>query len=107
MRPIPTKLREEMSNDPFYMKCCLAHLGGCQGRIEWHHSIIYAGRQLNEKWAILPACQYHHRSVAHFNFKFIQIALNRATDEELLSISKAENYIDLRKRLNENNGKRN
>ena len=34
--------------------------GNCQGRIEWHHVWIYAGRQINEPWAILGACHGHH-----------------------------------------------
>jgi hypothetical protein len=61
MRPIPPKLREEMAEDQWYKSCCLSYLGGCEGKIDWHHHLIYAGRQVNEKFAILPLCQVHHK----------------------------------------------
>lgn len=35
----------------------------CEGRIEWHHAWIYAGKQINEEWAIVPACHFHHSMV--------------------------------------------
>jgi len=64
MRPIPKELRKEIAQDPF-MKTCIYHDLGkqneCKGRIEWEHAFIYAGRQINEKWAIVPVCYYHHR----------------------------------------------
>lgn len=100
MRQIPKQLKEEMANDKYYEKCCLSHLGGCIGRIEWHHSIIYAGKQLNEKFAILPACKYHHTNVSTFNDNFLHIALQRATDDELRAISKAIPYLKLKETLN-------
>lgn len=62
MRPIPEKLKDEMASDPFYSRCCLLWIGGCSyGKIEWHHNEIYAGRQTNEKEAILPLCVAHHK----------------------------------------------
>lgn len=102
MRPIPPRLRAEMADDPYYTKCCLANLGGCSGKIEWHHVIIWKGRQLNEKWAIVPACQYHHRRAELRPEKdlFLLEALNRAKDEELTVISRAINYMHLKSRLN-------
>jgi len=40
MMPIPSKLRKELSEDPYYSVC--ARLGSdCQGRITWEHSYIY------------------------------------------------------------------
>lgn len=89
-----------MAADPYYKKCCLAHYGTCLGRIEWHHSLIYGGRQVQQKFAILPACHFHHASVAYFNDEFVRVALNRATDEELRGISKAIDYLKERERLN-------
>lgn len=89
-----------MAADPYYKKCCLAYTGTCLGRIEWHHSLIYGGRQIQKKFAILPACQFHHVNVSHYNDDFVRVALNRATDEELRSITKAIDYFELRERLN-------
>lgn len=59
MHPIPLKLRAEMAADPFMLKCI--HGSGCSGRVEWEHSFLYAGHQIQEAWAIVPCCTYHHR----------------------------------------------
>lgn len=32
----------------------------CSGRITWEHVWIYAGKQINEEWAIIALCEYHH-----------------------------------------------
>lgn len=64
MRPIPLKLKEQMSCDPFMKRCIHADAGRfaeCDGRIEWEHAHVYKGRQINEKWAIVPVCERHHR----------------------------------------------
>lgn len=63
MRPIPLKLRKELAAEPYMQVCALHFLGGCSRKIEWHHVWIYAGRQVNERWAILPACNFHHENV--------------------------------------------
>ena len=94
-----------MQADTYYQKCSRRGDGGCGGRITWEHAIIFAGRQLNEKWAIIPLCEYHHavnmyQDGGNLNKeKNIYIALERATDDELQAISKATNYIELRDRL--------
>lgn len=106
MRKIPIRLRDEMANDPYYQKCARRDEGNCGGRITWEHAIIHAGKQLNEKWAILPICEYHHgvgmyQDRGNLNKeKHIWLALCRATDDELRAISKAINYLELRERLN-------
>lgn len=95
-----------MANDPYYKKCCRAGDGTCGGRITWEHVIIFASKQLNERWCIIPLCERHH-AVNNYQDngdlnkrKNIWIALNRATDQELLSISKAVNYIQQREYYN-------
>jgi len=106
MRAIPPKLKKEMQEDPYYKVCARKAHGNCGGRITWEHTIIYKGKQLNEKWAIIPLCEYHH-AVNNYQDRGdldknenIRIALNRATDEELVKISRAIDYIALRERLN-------
>lgn len=86
MRKIPPALREEMSNDPFYKKCCL----GGDGKIEWHHNLIYAGRQVNEKWCILPLSEGLHRIADRKDIKeqLDTIMINRATPEDLAKYPK-------------------
>lgn len=100
MKPIPLKLRNEIASNPYMKKCCLC--GTSSGKIDWHHQIIYAGSQLNEKWAILPLCEICHDSARNSKVKekLNWIALNRATKEELSRISKAIDYIKERDRLN-------
>ena len=82
MRPIPQKLRKEIADDPF-MWVCIRKNEDCAGRITWEHAFIYAGKQVNEKWAIVPLCYYHHLGKGldkRFNQK---VALSRATPEDL------------------------
>ena len=73
----------------------------------WEHAIIYAGRQLDEAWAIVILCEYHH-AVNNFQDggdlqkeKNVWLAINQATDEELRAVSKSIDYIVLKERLND------
>lgn len=94
MNNIPQRLRKEMAADPYYEKC--ARFGDdCEGRITWEHSLIYAGRQIQEKWAIIPLCVWHHLDKGMIKWINEYIALSRASDEELHKYSKA---IDLLKK---------
>lgn len=78
MRPIPPKLRQEMADDIYYKTCARAD-EDCEGRITWEHAFIYAGKQINEKWAIIPLCVYHHLGDGLDKRKNEAIALARAT----------------------------
>ena len=70
-------------SDPYYNKCARLKDGYCDGRITWEHSHIYAGRQIQEKWAIIPLCVYHHLGNG-LNKELNQwIALNRIDLNEL------------------------
>lgn len=98
MRKIPLNLLQAILADPYYKVCVRHKERRCRGRITLEHAIIYAGTQLNEKWAILPVCAYHH-AVDEFQDRgdldkeyHHWVALNRATPDELLRISKAINY---------------
>jgi len=98
LKPIPSSLREEMSNDDFYKVCCIT--GRSDERIEWHHNLTYAGSRVNEKFCILHLLQSVHRDIVKYKEKCDWIMLNRASDEELLKYSKAINYVEWRDRLN-------
>lgn len=89
MNNIPKKLREEMAEDP-YMKICARENQDCSGRITWEHAIIYAGRQIQERWAIIPLCEYHHLGKGLNKRINRQIAFNRAMEEDLKKYSKIE-----------------
>ena len=45
MRPIPKKMREEISKDPFMKKC--VYTGDTQN-VSWEHCWIYAGKARTE-----------------------------------------------------------
>lgn len=87
MRPIPKKLREALARDPFMKRCIHA---GCVEPPEWEHALIYAGKQINEYWAIVPVCTYHHRG-AGLNKRYNQHrALQRATTEDFAKYPKQD-----------------
>jgi len=79
--PIPLKLREELSKDPFMQVCIMPGCGS--KKVEWHHPFLYMGKRLNARWSIVPACYKHHRG-GHLDMDYTRyVALQRATDEEL------------------------
>lgn len=106
MNHIPKSLNEDLNLDPFYWKCCLRFLGGCEGRIERHHALIYAGKQYQAKFCILPSCNAHHEIARRSDIKelFDWILLNRASDEEIAKISEKIDYVAQRDRLNKKYG---
>jgi len=107
MRPISASVKAKLDEEP---DICLLKDENCSGRITREHTLIYAGRQIDEVWAIIKICAWHH-SVDEFQDsgglnkeRNVWVALNRATDEELLKYSKAVDYIAMRKRLNQKYG---
>jgi|TARA_R100001530_G_scaffold21901_2_gene17999 hypothetical protein len=89
MRKIPPDLLKQILNDPYYKKCIRHKEKACEGRITLEHTFIYAGRQINEKWSIVPLCAKHHevdqfQDAGTMDKEYGQyIALTRATDEDL------------------------
>lgn len=104
MRKISPEVKAKLLEEP--QVCARLGDGECKGRITWEHAIIYAGRQLDEVWAIIKLCEYHHAVNTYQDMgalnktKNIWIALNRATDEELKAISKAVDWVRQREYLN-------
>lgn len=100
--------RSNMAMNPFYEQCAMTGILGhfCGGGLTWEHAIIFAGKKIQKPWAIIPLCDKAHATGEFQDAGTIEkelnvwIALNMATDEELLEISKAENYIQKRTRLN-------
>lgn len=88
MRPIPKKMRDEIEKSGRNKFCALRGRGYglCSAYIQWHHIWIYAGSQINEPWAILGACEYHHRMVEKdpmIKETFEKISLTKASDKDL------------------------
>lgn len=96
MRPIPLPLRKIISEDPYYRICARWKDGSCNGRITIEHALIYGGRQVNEIWALIPLCWYHHLGDGLEKLKNQFIALSRATAEDL---KKYPTFIQLKKYL--------
>jgi protein involved in ribonucleotide reduction len=88
MRKIQEKLKQQLLSDDYYKKCARKDIH-CKGRITWEHAFIYAGKQINEKWAIIPLCEWHHGIGQHQNINGLDkrinqhIALERATEADL------------------------
>lgn len=108
MAKIPEKLRLDMQDDPYYYKCSRNDLLNdhiCQAnplngqRIEWEHAFQYANNQIQEYWAIIPLCWWAHSGPGMVKEINHWIALNRASDEDLLKYPRAE-FISMRERLN-------
>lgn len=110
-------LRTEVGQDPEYTRCALKNIllstiGPCGGRVTREHAIIFAGKKVQEKWAIIPCCAAHH-GVDQYQDAPTQarkeirvwVALNRATDEEIQSVSKVENYSRRKAFLNQKYGR--
>lgn len=82
MRQIPHKLRSVLSSKDEYGKCAREVEGACSGRITWEHAIIYAGKQVQEEWAIIPLCWYHHLGQGLDKRWNILYAMERATQKD-------------------------
>lgn len=102
MRPIPASLKREMENDPFYKRCCIT--GTTSGKIDWHHNLIFGGKQVNEKFCILPLSKEVHDKIVQYKERCNWIMLNRATDDQLRKYSKVVPYIEMRDKLNKKYG---
>lgn len=114
MNNMPAKLRKEMEVDEFYQKCCLTGLGFKATdenrfnpkRVEWHHNLIFAGRQVQKKFAILPVLKKYHDQEKKPEIKELLnwVMLNRMTPEELSEYSKVVHWKFELEKLNEKYG---
>lgn len=77
-----------MAADPFYRKCCIT--GVSNVKIEWHHNLIFAGRQVQEKECILPVSQAVHgrANTSEMREKLDLVMLRRMSEEQLEKYSK-------------------
>ena len=108
MRKIKDSVRDKLIQEPDV--CSLLSLGGCGGGITFEHALIFAGRQIDEAWAIIKLCEKHHGvnmyqdNTAVDKERSVWVAVNKATDSELLEYSKVINYVKERERLNKKYG---
>lgn len=91
MSKIPSWLREELTHDKFMRRCILADSRDqCRGRVQWHHVWKYAGKQIQEVFAVMPLCTRHHEYEYRFRDIIKRISLSRATPQELLKYPKID-----------------
>jgi hypothetical protein len=108
MRKISPEVLEEVLARP--QVCARRFDGGCNGRLTIEHTLTFGAKQIGDAWSLLWLCTYHHAVEEHTNSggldkeRNVHLALNQATDEELLKYSKAVPYIELRERLNKKYG---
>lgn len=95
MRKIPLALRIQLANDPFY-KTCARKGADCDGRITFEHAWIYASQQINERWAILPLCVYHHLGSGLKKRVNQILTLARAAPEDLAKYPRKDWHAELR-----------
>lgn len=82
MNNIPLKLRNEMAGDSYYHQCLRRKEKECMGRITWEHCWTYAGKQIQEKWAIIPLCLHHHLGSGLNKKKNRWFSINRMTEKD-------------------------
>lgn len=104
MRKIPAGLRAEMERDPFYKRCAVSGKPGTMVKIDWHHNLIFAGKQVNEKWCIIPLAKEIHDAIVQYKDQVDWIMLNRASEEDLRRYSKVTDLIRKRDQLNKRFG---
>jgi len=99
MRKISKKNVEILEKDPFMRECCVPN---CCSIPEWHHALIYSGRQVDEWWAIIPLCRLHHREKLYFYYDLVKY--NTMDYSVFWSIRRADDAgIDLYKKYPKRN----
>ena len=110
---IPTELVKDMEFDPYYRRCVIT---GSTLNIQWHHVFIFAGKSIQEKWAIVPVTKETHDKCTQHKPEYDKkiadkvelISLNRASEEELQEYSKVDDMVFKRDMLrDEFRGERN
>ena len=104
MRAINKQLRDSMAANPFYWRCCISGIRREEEKIDFHHNFIFAGKQINEAWCILPLARSIHDRIVEFKEICDWIACNRASWDELERYSKVVNYHKMKERLNSKYG---
>lgn len=107
MNCIPKKLRAQLANDPFYRRCCITgEAAKPWDRVQWHHNMTFAGRQVQARFAILPVLESVHRKANKKSVreKLDWIMLNRMSTEDLLLFGKGINWYGRLEYLNQKYG---
>lgn len=87
---MPQKLKDELAVLPRMKLCARRSEGNCEGRITWEHALIYASKQVQESFAIIPLCVYHHLGKGLNKELNVALALSQATDWDLQRYPKSD-----------------
>lgn len=88
-RPLTKEAKEAIKTDPFYKKCIRHAEGNCQGRLTHEHALYYGGKRMDDVFAILPVCAYHHGVDRFMDSGDLDkdfhrwVAINRMTDKDM------------------------
>ncbi len=96
MNKIPVKLRAKLAADIFYTRCCVTGLPSTfEDPIEWHHNLIFAGRQVQARFAILPIKRSVHRiaMLPEIKDKLDWVMVSRMSGEDLELYGKGVDWL--------------
>ena len=71
---MPPELRARLQLQARMHKCALDD-EDCDGRLEWHHAVIFGGSKLEVWWAVHALCFYHHSIADRKDIRAILVAL--------------------------------
>lgn len=77
----------------------------CEGRLTKEHCFIYGGKQIQELWAILDLCWYHHLGKGLTKEINQWIAINQATENDFKKYPRIP-WKQYKKYLNEKYGEK-
>ncbi len=83
MNNTPERLKKKWRENPA-KRCLRWKEGNCKGRLTKEHALTYAGRQIQEDFAILDLCEYHHLGDGLDKLWNIRYAMSRATEADKL-----------------------
>jgi len=102
MNNTPQWLKERWSNE--HEPVCARKGSDCSGRNTKEHALIYQGRQVQDYFAVIDLCWYHHLGKGLNKEYNRYLALMRATDEDLDKYPKSD-FKQMKKYLIEKYGK--
>jgi len=103
MSSIPLKVKKQILDDPFYNKCIHERYRGIerpQERITFEHAWLYAGKQIQEAWAIVPCKESFNIGVSGDEKEFNRfIAIMRADLDDLRARLPKKDWMAERRKL--------
>lgn len=95
MNNTPQKIKKYWQANPVY-KCDRFDEEDCSGGLTKEHALIYSGKQIQELWAILDICEYHHAINKFLDAgnldkkKHKWVAISRMTDADKLKYNRRD-----------------